>query len=184
MSALEKFGITFDEGLAYINNRLARDIDLDSILDNPLFVQFIAPNEEKLRELGFVLARDAWNYPGRCISTHMNGIRINYINRFDPRFNAFISCRNNDESFAAASIKNSGVWIRIEHINMDEYPYYSVFKSRMQTIDALAASEAENKALRERISALEAEILHLKLIPGGEEYEHAREHFKQLQDTL
>lgn len=191
MSALERFGVKIGAILVYLNDKLVQGDDLDAILDNPLFVEFIAPLEEKLYELGFIRTRDHQDYPRfrgieirYCITTHGNGISVNYINRFDPWFRAFISCRYNGESFAAAATKDSGLCLELELIDMTVHTYYSDFKARMQTIRALEVSKAENAALMEKIRALEAEILHLKLRPGGEEYELAREHFKKLQGCL
>ncbi len=191
MSALERFGVKFDAILVYLNDKLVQGDDLDAILDNPLFVEFIAPLEEKLYELGFIRTRDRQDYPRfrgiavcYCITTHNNGISVNYVNRFDPWFKAFISCRHNGDSVVKVGVKNSGLCIDLAQVDMNVHAYYSDFKARMQTVRALEASEAENAALREKIRALEAEILHLKLRPGGEEYELAREHFEQLRDEL
>ncbi len=176
MSALERFGVTFTADQVYLRGNVVTGNDLKVLMDDPSFVEFIAPAEKKLLKLGFM-----FSHAGRTSQY----IFLNYYNQFDYKFNAQVRCMSDGTNHAfVAPYRNANYLDSLPRLKREYPSIYFRFKSEMRTRTNLMTLEAENNALRQKNSALEAEILELKFRPGGDEYERAREHFETLRDAL
>lgn len=176
MSALERFGVTFTADQVYLRGNVVTGNDLKVLMDDPSFVEFIAPAEKKLLKLGFMFSYANGNY---------QGVFLNYYNQFDHKFIAKIRCMSDGTNHAfVAPYRNAFHLGSLSQLKKENPSAYFRFKSEMRTRTNLMTLEAENNALRQKNNALEAEILELKFRPGGDEYERAREHFETLRDAL